>query len=313
MNEDITFKKGEFGYVEYKSSNPFEFHQIINDFDKAPIQDLQGWLLFPEKFSGKLSCMVCVHHSGGWGGAQHEFMVQLLEAGYAVFKVDSFDARGVTNTAEDQISVTYAMLMADAYEALKFLSKHPDIDNKKIGITGWSLGGTSSLYAAWLPLAEKLAPNGERFASHLSYYPLAMYWPEDMRWSKAPMLNLLGGKDDYTPFSLTQKLTKGISDSGGNCKDILYEEGLHGFDAVQPKTYWPDSIAPNTEKFARIDLKGDISFETDDGEILAGNTVEDRIKLFEKVAKLGTWTGGNWEIRRRAKKDAFDFISKILD
>ena len=43
MNEDITFKKGEFGYVEYKSSNPFEFHQIINDFDKAPIQDLQGW------------------------------------------------------------------------------------------------------------------------------------------------------------------------------------------------------------------------------------------------------------------------------
>ena len=118
MNEDITFKKGEFGYVEYKSSNPFEFHQIINDFDKAPMQDLQGWLLFPEKFSGKLSCMVCVHHSGGWGGAQHEFMVQLLEAGYAVFKVDSFDARGVTNTAEDQISVTYAMLMADAYEAL---------------------------------------------------------------------------------------------------------------------------------------------------------------------------------------------------
>ena len=51
----------------------------------------------------------------------------------------------------------------------------------------------------------------------------------------------------------------------------------------------------------------------DDGEILAGNTVEDRIKLFEKVAKLGTWTGGNWEIRRRAKKDAFKFISKIFD
>ena len=66
MNEDITFKKGEFGYVEYKSSNPFEFHQIINDFDKAPMQDLQGWLLFPEKFSGKLSCMVCMCPSQ-WG------------------------------------------------------------------------------------------------------------------------------------------------------------------------------------------------------------------------------------------------------
>ena len=61
--------------------------------------------------------MVCVHHSGGWGGAQYQMMIQLLEAGYAVFQVDSFDARGVTSTAEDQLSVTYAMLMADAYEA----------------------------------------------------------------------------------------------------------------------------------------------------------------------------------------------------
>ena len=38
MNEDITFKKGEFGYVEYKSSNPFEFHQIINNFEFVQIR-----------------------------------------------------------------------------------------------------------------------------------------------------------------------------------------------------------------------------------------------------------------------------------
>ena len=55
MNEDITFKKGQFGYIEYKSSNPYEFHQIIKDYEKSPSQDAKGWLLFPEKFSGKLS------------------------------------------------------------------------------------------------------------------------------------------------------------------------------------------------------------------------------------------------------------------
>ena len=312
MNEDLTFKKGQFGYIEYKSSNPFEFHQIIKDYKNSPPQDAKGWLLFPEKFSGKLSCMVCVHHSGGWGGAQYQMMIQLLEAGYAVFQVDSFDARGVTSTTEDQLSVTYAMLMADAYEALKFLSRHPDIDKKKIGICGWSLGGAASLYSAWVPLAEKLAPDGERFALHLNYYPLAIYWPEEMRWSDSPILNLLGGKDDYTPFSLAQRLTEGIKGEGGDCRYILYEEGLHGFDSVMPKTFWPDSIVPNTEKFARIDKEGDITYETDDGEILPGNTMEDRIVLFEKIAALGAWTGGNWDIRKAAKKDAFEFIEKFL-
>ena len=111
---------------------------------------------------------------------------------------------------------------------------------------------------------------------------------------------------------LAQELTIGINESGANCKDILYQGGLHGFDSMYPKTFWPDSIVPNTEKFARIDKEGDITYETDDGEILPGNTMEDRIVLFEKIAALGAWTGGNWDIRKAAKKDAFEFIEKFL-
>ena len=30
MNEDLTFKEGEFGFVKYKSKNPFEFFHIIH-------------------------------------------------------------------------------------------------------------------------------------------------------------------------------------------------------------------------------------------------------------------------------------------
>ena len=49
MNEDLTFKEGEFGFVKYKSKNPFEFFHIINELDESPEQDLEGWLLFPEE------------------------------------------------------------------------------------------------------------------------------------------------------------------------------------------------------------------------------------------------------------------------
>ena len=42
MNEDITFKKGQFGYIEYKSSNPYEFHQIIKDYEKSSLPRCKG-------------------------------------------------------------------------------------------------------------------------------------------------------------------------------------------------------------------------------------------------------------------------------
>ena len=44
--QKITFKSGEFGYVDYKSTNPFEFYHILNELEKVEEQDLQGWLLF---------------------------------------------------------------------------------------------------------------------------------------------------------------------------------------------------------------------------------------------------------------------------
>ena len=35
MNETIELKSGQQGYIEYKSSNPFEFYHILNELDKA--------------------------------------------------------------------------------------------------------------------------------------------------------------------------------------------------------------------------------------------------------------------------------------
>ena len=67
------------------------------------------------------------------------------------------------------MSVTAAMMMVDTFEAMKIVSKHPDVDSSRLGITGWSLGGTVSFYSFWEPLAEKLAPDGERFKCCLPF------------------------------------------------------------------------------------------------------------------------------------------------
>ena len=55
-----------------------------------------------------------------------------------------------------------------------------------------------------------------------------------------------------------------------------------------------------------------MTYQTDDGKVLALNNPEDRLKLFEEVAKFGAWTGGTWALRRACKKDALEFLKKNL-
>ena len=192
------FKSGDEGVITYKSSNPFEFFHILNSKESEE-QDMFGTLIFPEEKKEKYPLVICMHGSLGWRGHHHEHAVNFLNNGFAIFRVSSFDARQVFSIVEDQMQVTLATVLADCFNALKILYKHPNIDSSKVFITGWSLGGSTAIYSAWEPLAEKLAPEGERFAGHIAFYPGAFMWPKEMRWSKSPILSLIGADDDYTP------------------------------------------------------------------------------------------------------------------
>ena len=147
VNENI-FDSGEEGIIQYKSSNPFEFFHILNS-ENCEEQDMFGSLILPEEKKSKYPLVICMHGSMGWRGHHHEHSVNFLKNGFAVFRVNSFDARGVTSIVEDQIQVTLATVMTDCFNALKILSKHPDIDSSKIFIAGWSLGGSVAIYSAW--------------------------------------------------------------------------------------------------------------------------------------------------------------------
>ena len=239
---DYKFESGDEGVVPYKSSNPFEFFHILNstEYDE---QDMFGSLIFPDEKRDKYPLVICMHGSMGWRGHHHEHSVNFLNNGFAIFRVNSFDARQVTSIVEDQIQVTLATVISDCFNALKILSKHPDIDASKIFIAGWSLGGSTAIYSAWEPLAEKLAPDGERFAGHLAFYPGAFMWPEEMRWSKAPIMTLIGTDDDYTPAILIEKLSPAINENGGNSQVITYEDSHHSFDSIDPVVFVPNAIA----------------------------------------------------------------------
>ena len=301
-----TFKSGDDGVITYKSSNPFEFFHILTS-QECDEQDMFGSLIFPDEGKEKYPLVICMHGSMGWRGHHHEHSVNFLNNGFAIFRVNSFDARQVVSIVEDQIQVTLATVMTDCFNALKILSKHPNIDSSKIFIAGWSLGGSTAVYSAWEPLAEKLAPEGERFAGHLAFYPGAFMWPEEMRWSKSPILTLIGADDDYTPPVLIEKLSPAINQNGGNSKVIVYKGGHHSFDSIDPVVYVPNAIAVGG-RHTFVGKDGHHYHEDKEGKRTPMNEPHERTKIFKDRAKIGAHLGRNWKARQASMKDSVEFL-----
>jgi dienelactone hydrolase len=309
--KEITFNSGEEGIIRYKSSNPFEFFHILNS-KNCEEQEMFGSLILPEEKKSKYPLVICMHGSMGWRGHHHEHSVNFLKNGFAVFRVNSFDARGVTSIVEDQIQVTLATVMTDCFNALKILSMHPDIDSSKIFIAGWSLGGSVAIYSAWEPIAEKLAPEGERFAGHLAFYPGAFIWPEEMRWSKSSILTLIGADDDYTPASLVEELSPAINQHGGSSSVIVYENSHHSFDSIDPVIHVPNAIAVG-RRHTVLSKDGSHYHEDKDGKRTSMNEPHERAQIFKDRAKVGAHLGRNWQARRASMKDSVDFLLSNID
>ena len=303
---------GAVGQIAYPSANPFEIHHILRKLDHAKPQEMFGWLVTPEVPAGKETpCVVCCHGSLGWRGHHHEYMVRWLEAGMAVFRVHSFDARNVKSIVEDQLAVTHAMLLADAYQALRMLGSHPAIDSTRIGISGWSLGGSVALYAAWEPVAEALAPEGERFAAHLPIYPAAHLRPEVPRWTGAPIRILHGADDDYTPVSFVEEFAEELRAHDVPIELITYPGDHHSFDSIEPLTWLPDAIRLG-RRSTTIDAAGDMFVVSRAGERHSLNEPRERQAGFAAAKNVGAHIGGSWEARKTVFDDATRFFREHL-
>ena len=261
------FSKKKSGVFFFKSSSPFEFYHILNNIDLEPKENIYGSLIFPE--NAKLPCplVIAIHGSAGLRGNHHDHIVNLLEAGIAVFRIHSFEARGLISIVENQMAVTLATMITDAFRALSLMSQHPDIDSNKIGIAGWSLGGSTAFYSAWQPIINSLTIDNEKFSAHLPLYPGTHIKPVINEWSDAPMHILCGKDDDYTPTSLVENILEYIKPKKSNIDLTVYPDAHHSFDSIEPLEFIPFAIKLK-EQFATIDKEGHLNFTTDKNEII---------------------------------------------
>ena len=287
--------------LQVQSRSPFEIHHILTGLEKTPQTTIEAELFLPEG-DGPFGCVIAHHGSKGWATHHQDHIDGWINAGLAVCKVNSFFARGIDSTVDDQLSVTHAMMLVDAFSTRSVLAQDPRIN--KIGIAGWSLGGTVALYSAWSPIIDIL---GSAFDAHLPFYPAAHIRPDIQNWSDSPILILHGDADNWTPLHLVEELLPQLP----NATLHAYPDAHHSFDSEKELTLLPKAVRLR-KRTARLDKNGYMSGELFLGIRLPLNERWQRRWIIRLLRNRGAHVEGNPSARADSLDRARDFFVEQL-
>jgi alpha-beta hydrolase superfamily lysophospholipase len=118
---------------------PFESVQFSSE--GVPIR---GWFIPAPSDFPPPAAIVLAH---GWSGTASDLLPQarlLREAGFAVL---AYDARGHGSSGEDG-PITILKLARDVVAAVHYVGARPDVDERRVGVLGQSIGGGAAILAA---------------------------------------------------------------------------------------------------------------------------------------------------------------------
>ncbi len=225
---------------------------------------------------GPFPAVVIMHDCSGLGpgsnGAPGRWAEALVAQGYVVLLPDSFSPRGFaqgvcTIPGSESRSASPYVRAQDAYGALAALRALPYIDGKRIAVMGNSHGGSTTLATMAAPAGNNdplASAKRDGFAAAIALYPgcAARYG----KWSVtrganrpgpvtayagvyeplAPLLILIGDKDDWTPAEPCRRLVDQARTAGFMIDINVYPGAYHAFDSNNPVRYDGRRNNPNS-------------------------------------------------------------------
>lgn len=228
---------GPSGRIEFTSSTPDHRWALIRG-RLGPEVTVFGDLLMPKSAaSGNVPAVVFSHGSEGVSRLYFDVWAKALNnAGYAVFVVDSFKPRGEDRVTGPIKQLTWNTVAntTDALNALKLLATHPQIDSNRIFHMGWSRGGQALLDAAWPTYQQHVLPVNVKWAGGVAVYPGCnmRYRVDHHSKLPAPILMVLGEKDDMTPAKPCMELADEYAAAGHPVSYKVYAGATHVFDRL---------------------------------------------------------------------------------
>jgi len=228
-----SLEDGQRGIVSFESTTPTGPNEFVTRAAGAKAM-ITGVLSLPDTVTGPVPAVVILHGSSGVKPGEWVWAKRINELGFASFVVDSFTGRGIKNTEADQSQLSMTADIADAYAALRLLSTNPRVDKKRIGVMGFSRGGIAALYSSLEPFRRAAIDDDLRFAAHVAFYPSCGIHYTAAHLDGAPILVLLGGKDDYTPATPCVEYVSDLRAKGARVLVKTYPDAYHGFDRPTP-------------------------------------------------------------------------------
>lgn len=226
------------------------------------VEQIPAQLMRPEG-PGRFPAVVIMHDCSGLGprsgGAPGRWARELVARGYVVILPDSFRSRGFpdgvcTVNVERRSEVSQTRRARDAYAALAYLRSLPFVDAAHIGLMGGSHGGTATLGSMLEPSQNAddavIQERRNGFAAAVALYPSCVgmhrsWLQPDEYHPVAPLLILIGEKDDWTPAEPCRRLAEDAKRAGYPVSIKIYPGAHHAFDGNAPLRYGAERVNAN--------------------------------------------------------------------
>jgi dienelactone hydrolase len=178
---------------------------------------------------GPFPAVVLLHGCGGISKRDHTWAEKLAGWGFVALQVDSFRPRGYTRVCDSKDLIQYLVpkRVRDADDAKTYLAGLPFVDPRRIGVMGWSHGGSIVLNAV-------KTSHDNPFKAAVAFYPFCDFTLNNLN---APLLILIGDSDDWCPAA---RCTENLPPKEIRTSEVIikiYPGAYHGFDAEGVDTY----------------------------------------------------------------------------
>jgi len=265
--------------------------------------------VFPDTLDGKIPAMLVMHGSAGPAKREYDYAEKFAKMGVASIVIDSFSPRGIKDVISDQESVRSSEMTLDALAVLQEAAKHPKLDSSRIGIIGFSKGGSVALRA---PLNFVNKAGNVQFALYVAMYPSCDSFRLKFTTTGSPIKVLVGEKDVYVNPRACIDLVALYKKDGADIEVTTLPDAEHGWDAVGPR-HWKRS-GQNYSQCRFVEISPRVWVERKSGikvEDEKGATAE-RKKALSQCMTFEVRGGYNPEAAARSFSLIADYVRTIL-
>lgn len=227
----------------------------LKEFNGSPVR-LRAFMFKPDG-PGPFPAVVLLHGCGGLltntedlTASYGNWADRFVRSGYVALLPDSFNPRGQRSLCEQQKRsiLESRERVEDAYTALQWLVRQSYVAGDRVGLIGWSNGGSGTLYG----MRETQPRRGFRAA--VAFYPGCRTLARSKTPYRpyAPLLILAGEADDWTPAAPCVELAGIAKKLGAPMEIVTYPGAHHSFDRIN----LPVRFRPNVRNLNKPDRLG---------------------------------------------------------